>query len=85
MGPGGRPILSLLPEQLRFPDGYEVDLEDFLPDRRVSPVDDDNVASFDILRRAPRGWKLWVAYDQESRGPLGGSGDLLSLVAEYRF
>jgi hypothetical protein len=85
LGRGGRPMLSLLPERLQIPDGYEVDLEDFLPARRTSPLNGDRIVSYDLTQRARRGWIFSVAYDQESRGPLGGSGELLTLVAEYRF
>jgi hypothetical protein len=86
MQPGGRPVLSLLPEQLRVPDGYEYDAEDYIAPRRTkSPLDSDRIVSLDLLGRPRRGWRAALAYDEETRGPLTSTGDIVRFVAEFRF
>src|ERR1051326_6616190 len=73
------------PAQLRFEDGYEIDVEDYIGRRSpVALVDADRVASFDVLRRR-RGWTASFTYDTEKRGPLAASGEVLRFIAEYRF
>jgi len=76
--------LSVLPSQLRIPDGYAEDVDIPLP-RYAEPLDSDRIVSFDLFRRAKRGWMASLAYDQESRCPLPGSNTVLSLVAEFQF
>ena len=81
-----RPIMSLLPQQLRFEDGYEIDVDDYIGRRTpVALVDADRIASFDVLRRRRSGWMASFVYDEESQGPLSGSSQVLRVVAEYRF
>ena len=85
MEPGHRPLLSLLPAQLRFEDGYEIDVDDYIGRRSpVALVDADRIASFDVLRRR-RGWTASFAYDTEKRGPLAASDEVLRFIVEYRF
>jgi hypothetical protein len=84
--PGHVPILSLIPSQVRFEDGYEIDVDDYIGRRQpVALVNADRVASFDVLRRPRHGWTMSFAYDEESRGPLAGSDQVLRFVAEFRF
>jgi hypothetical protein len=86
MQPGRRPVLSLLPSQVRIEDGYEIDAEDYIGRRRpVALADSDRVASFDVLRRRRHGWMTSFVYDEESKGPLSGSGDIVRFVVDYRF
>ena len=84
---GRRPILSLLPSQVRFEDGYEIDVEDYIGRRRpVALADADRVASFDVIRRRRHGWMASFVYDEESRGPVSNrSSDLVRFVVDYRF
>jgi len=77
-------LLKLLPSQLQVPDGYAEDPY-APPPRFAAPVDSSRFVSFDLFRRARRGWMASLAYDGERRGPLAGSSDLLSVVIEYRF
>ncbi|HJQ84296.1 MAG TPA: hypothetical protein VKA21_09490 [Candidatus Binatia bacterium] len=78
--------MSLLPQQLRFEDGYEIDVDDYIGRRTpVALVDADRIASFDVLRRRRSGWMASFVYDEESQGPLSGSSQVLRVVAEYRF
>jgi hypothetical protein len=84
--PGHMPLLSLIPSQVRFEDGYEIDVDDYIGRRQpVALVDADRVASFEVFRRPRRGWTMSFAYDEESRGPLAGSDQVLRFVAEFRF
>jgi hypothetical protein len=86
VGPGGRPVLSLLPHQLLVEDGYEYDPEDYLPRRLSATVyDSDRIVGYELFRRPRRGWMASVSYDEVSRGPLTGRSDVLSLTFEYRF
>jgi len=83
--PGHRPLLSLLPNQLRFEDGYEIDVDDYIGRRApVALVDADRIASFDVLRRR-HGWTGSLTYDTEKRGPLAATGEVMRFVMEYRF
>ncbi|HYR95591.1 MAG TPA: hypothetical protein VEM57_02600 [Candidatus Binatus sp.] len=83
---GRRPVLSLLPSQVRFEDGYEIDVEDYIGRRRpVALADADRIASFDVLHHRRRGWMASFVYDEESRRPLRSAGDLIRFVADYRF
>jgi hypothetical protein len=84
--PGHRPLLSLLPSQVQFEDGYELDVDDYMGRRSpVGLLDADRIGSVDIVRRPRMGWTASAAYDVETRGPLAGSEDVLRLLLEYRF
>ena len=86
MQPGHRPVLSLLPSQVRIEDGYEIDVEDYIGRRRpVALADADRVASFDVFRRRQHGWMTSFVYDEETRGPLSSTGDIVRFVVDYRF
>lgn len=84
--PGGGPhgLLGLLPKQLQVPDGYTIDLYK-APPRWASGLDSDRLVGFDLFHQKGRGWTGTLAYDVESRGPLGASDDLIRLFFEYRF
>src|SRR5689334_2293722 len=87
MAPGRRPILSLIPSQVQFEDGYEIDVEDYIGRRKpVDVVDGDRIVSFDVLRHRQNGWMTSFAYDTERRGPFPHRGDdVLRFVFDYRF
>jgi hypothetical protein len=82
--PAPRRQATLLPSQLRIPDGYAVDIDVPRP-RYVVPVDSDRIVAVDLFRRRRRGWMASLAYDEEARRPLPGSSQVLSLTAELRF
>ena len=82
--PPARSRSSLLPTRIRIPDAYALDFER-TPPRFMSPVDRDRVVAFDLMPRRRRGWMASLTYDEESRRPLPGSGNLLLLEAELRF
>jgi len=77
-------FFRLLPPQLEIPDGYA---EDDLPGppRFAAPVDKDRIVAFALFDRPKRGWMVTVAYDQENRGRLHGSSDVLRFIAERHF
>jgi hypothetical protein len=84
--PGHRPLLSLIPSQVQFEDGYEIDVEDYIGRRRpVALADADRIVSFDVLRRRRHGWMTSLAYDEETRGPLSRSDEVVRFVLDYRF
>ena len=84
--PGHRPLMSLLPSQVRFEDGYQLDVDDYMGRRSpVGLLDADRIASYDFVSRPGRGWTASAAYDVETRGPLAGSEDVLRVLLEYRF
>ena len=86
MQPGKRPITSLIPSQIQFESGYEIDVNDYIGlHDPVAVIDADRVASFDVLRRRQAGWMASFVYDEESRGPLHGSDDVIRFVFDYRF
>jgi hypothetical protein len=83
---GRRPVLSLLPSQLQIPDGYEIDVEDYIGRRRpVALADYDRIVSYDVFRRRRNGWMTSFVYDEESGRPLADRGDILRFVVDYRF
>ena len=86
LGPGNRPLLSLIPKQVHIVDGYEYDFDDYVGLRRPRDlVDSDHIVSYDILRRPRRGWMAFVAYDEEYRGPVTGHSDILRIELKHRF
>ena len=86
LGPGNRPLLSLIPKQVHIVDGYEYDFDDYVGLRRPrNLVDSDRIVSYDILRRPRRGWMAFVAYDEEYRGPVTGRSDILRIELKHRF
>ena len=86
LGPGNRPLLSLIPQQVHIVDGYQYDFEDYVGLRRPKDmVDSDRIASYDILRQPRRGWTAFIAYDEEYRGPVTGRSDILRIELKHRF
>jgi hypothetical protein len=78
--------IPFLPQQLQIPDVYAEAEHDFVDiDRSRPPVDADRYVWVDLMPKRQKGWMASVAYDQESRGPLAGDNDLLSVVLEYHF
>src|SRR5262249_31904598 len=83
-GPVSRGQLGFLPSELHIPDAYALDDDRDAP-RFAAPIDSDRMVSFDLIGRPKRGWKAFVAYDSEDRGPFPGGGNVLSVVAELHF
>jgi hypothetical protein len=77
-------LLSFLPPELHIPDAYD-DEPDLLPHRLLSAINGDRILALDLLPHKKRGWMFSFAYDVESRGPLGGSGDYLGCYVELEF
>ena len=75
---------SLLPSRLQIPDGYAIDV-DRNPPRFVTPVDRDRIVGLDLMGRPRHGWTASLTYDEESRHPLPGSGELFRLIFKRRF
>jgi hypothetical protein len=84
--PGRRPLLSLLPSQMHIEDGYGIDVDDYIGRRRpVALIDEDRLASYDVLRRPRHGWMMTFSYNEESRGPLSTKGELLLIELKREF
>jgi hypothetical protein len=81
----GRPLLSIIPRQIEIPDAYEYDVDDFTFRRSIAPIDPDRIVAFDVFRRPKQGWTASIAYDDESRGPMGYSSDVITFEVEYPF
>jgi len=86
LDPGKRPLLSLIPKQVRLVDGYEYDFENYVGLKRPSDqVDSDRIVSYEVLRRPQRGWMASFAYDEEYRGPVTGRSDVLRIEFKRKF
>jgi hypothetical protein len=86
MDRSGRSIMSLLPQQLRIEDGYEIDVDDYIGRRQPqSLVDTDRVVAFDVMHHRVGGWMMSVAYDTEHRRPLRDGTDIFRCLLDYRF
>jgi hypothetical protein len=81
----GRPLLSIIPRQIDIPDAYEYDVDDFTFRRSIAPIDPDRLVAFDLMRRPRHGWMASLAYDNESRGPMGYDSDVVTIEFEYPF
>jgi len=77
-------LLSFLPPELHIPDAYN-DEPDLLPHRLLGVINGDRIMAIDLLPHKQRGWMFAFAYDVESRGPLGNSGDYLGFYFEREF
>jgi len=75
--------LSLLPPQLRIPDGY---VQDLLPGAPPSakPIENAQFVSFDLLSQRRRGWMASLIYDQED-GRFRRPSPLVRVTLEIRF
>ena len=86
LDPGRRLLLSLIPKQVHIVDGHQYDFEDYVGLKRPSDmVDSDRIVSYDILRWPRRGWRAYVAYDEEYHGPVTGRSDILRIEFKHRF
>jgi hypothetical protein len=79
----GRPMLSIIPRQIDIPDAYEYDVDDFTFRRNIAPIDPDRLVAFDLINRPRHGWTASLAYDNESRGPMGYNSDVVTFEVEY--
>ena len=74
------PATNIIPRRFHIPDGYEIDF-DRDPPRFATPVDRDNMVSFELF---DRGIGIFLDYDEESV-PIGDGAELLFLQIERRF
>jgi hypothetical protein len=75
---------QILPTRVEIPDLYKQEFDITLRPW-VSPVNGDRVVAFDLLPRPSRPWYATLAYDEEKRGPLPGTGEVIRLIFERRF
>ena len=76
---------QILPSRVEIPDLYAQEFDITLRPW-VAPVNADRVVSFDLLPKSSyRPWAAFLAYDEEKRGPLPGSGDVVRFVVERKF
>lgn len=81
-----REMLRWLPKQLQIPDAYADAEQDFIDVRRsFDPIDADRIVWLDFFRRPQRGWMASLAYDEEVRGPLAPTDDVIRIYFEHRF
>ncbi len=75
--------LGFLPKELHIPNGYDLDYD--RPIRSwADPVDRDRIVSVDVFRRT-RGWRVSLAYDEESAGVYAGSSQVFGITFEHEF
>ena len=75
---------QILPKRIEIPDLYKQEFDITLRPW-VAPVNGDRVVAFDLLPAPYRPWTATLAYDEEKRGPLPGSGDVVRFVLERKF
>jgi len=78
-------LARILPAQLRIPTMEPEPYELRQTPRYVSGIDTDLLVGVDLLGRRRAGWMLSLHVDDESRVPLAGSSNAVSLIAEIRF
>jgi len=84
--PRHREMLRFIPKQIQFPDAYADAEHDFIDVRRsFEPVNRDRIVWLDMMPRPRRGWMASFAYDQEVRGPLAPTDDVLRIYFEHKF
>jgi len=76
--------LRIVPHQLHIPDGYSLEY-DRDPPRFAEPVNRNNLVKVDLPGPRPPGWRTMLSWDEQSRGPLGHSDNLMRLLVEYRW
>jgi hypothetical protein len=82
---GGMPTREqILPTRIEIPDLYKQEFDITLRPW-VAPVNGDRVVAFDLLPHPYRPWSATLAYDEEKRGPLPGSGEVVRFVVERKF
>jgi hypothetical protein len=83
---GRRGLLARLPRRIHIPDAYAVKVECH-PAPYALGIDSDRLVAFDLLSgsRSGVGWSASLAYDEESRGALARTNDLVRFVVEIRF
>ena len=86
-GPGGkRGVVGLIPSQIGIPDAYADAEHDFIDlDHDMSKVNTDRIVWLDLMKRRRAGWMMSFAYDEEVRGPVADTDDVVRFVLEYRF
>jgi hypothetical protein len=82
---GGGVLARILPAQLRIPTMEPEPYELLESPRYVSGIDTDLLVGVDLLGRRRGGWMLSLRVDDESRVPLAGSSNAVSVIAEIRF
>src|SRR6185436_14100181 len=75
---------QILPRRVEIPDMYKQEFDITLRPW-VAPVNGDRVVAFDLLPAPYRPWSATLAYDEEKRGPLPGSGEVVRFVVERKF
>ena len=75
---------QILPKRVEIPDLYAQEFDITLRPW-VAPVNADRVVALDLLPQPYRPWIALLAYDEEKRGPLPGSGQVVRFVLERQF
>ena len=75
---------KIVPRAVHIPDAYSMEY-DRDPPRFAEPVNRNNLVKVDIPGPRPGGWRPLLSFDEQSRGPLGRSDNLLRLVVEHRW
>ncbi len=86
--PGRRGVdgmVAFIPSQVQYPDVYANGEQDFIQVHQPRELVDDDRYVWIELPRPRRNLVPCLAYDQEKKGPLAGTGDRVSVILEYRF
>lgn len=80
-------LARILPAQLRIPTMEPKPYKLRKSPRYTAGIDTDLLVGIDVLdrRRGGGGWTVSVHVDDESRVPLAGSSNAVSVIAEFRF
>lgn len=86
-GPSAGPglVARLLPARLQVPTMQVEPVKARHVSSYVSGVDTDLLVGIDLLGHPLAGWMVAVHVDDESRVPLAGSSNAVSVIAEFRF
>ena len=75
---------KIVPRAVHIPDAYSMEY-DRDPPRFAEPVNRNNMVKVDIPGLRPGGWRPLLSFDEQSRGPLGRSDNLMRLLVEHRW
>jgi hypothetical protein len=75
---------KIVPRAVHIPDAYSLEY-DRDPPRFAEPVNRNNMVKVDIPGPRPDGWRTFLSFDEQSRGPVGRSDNLMRLVVEHRW
>lgn len=76
-------LYRIVPERVRFPDGYKVDVHRD-PSRFAEPVDSDTIAEMRFWSPPASGMSMSLGLEDESKR-IGSGGTLMHVFFEWKF